>query len=148
MNTYDVVFVRRVIGIGVLPCFGNNAPFLQPHQPVPLALLQSDTLAYLVVFHFSLFVGEAGGDPKRPLHHLPNFGAAAVALPREPLVRSHEQYLGTQLARYTQPVDRQTVKKSGSKLLSLVFVDDEKATPRPRRVFPSNSEALLLQPYP
>ena len=68
-----------------------------------------------------------------------------MVLPTQPLVRSHEQDFGTQLARNAELVDRQAVEIRVGKLLGLVFVDDKETAPGPRGVFFGNGETLLLE---
>jgi len=46
LHPYDIVFVRRIIFIRVLPDFGYNAPAVGTQQPVPFSAFKIDDLPY------------------------------------------------------------------------------------------------------
>ena len=96
LHPHDVLFVRKVVEVGVDPEFGHDTHAVFADEAVALSALEGDEVAFDVIFGGEFFVGGAGGDGDGAFDHGPHFAAAVVVLPAEALTGVDHEYFGAQ----------------------------------------------------
>jgi len=81
LHANDIVFVRRIGRVGMLPDFSYKTPFVHTHKAVTLSFFEVDNRADRQLLQFGLFVGIADHDAGASADYFPNFGSAVVVLP-------------------------------------------------------------------
>jgi len=145
LQPYNVVFIRGVAWIGMLPDLGHHAEALGADEAMTLALVELDDLIYLEVLDRALLIGAADGYTGFAGHEFPDLGAAEVILPGEALAVLHDEDLGAELTGHLREGYLHRGEELVAELAGLAFVDDEEATPRTLKVARGDCEAEAVE---
>ena len=89
LQPHNIIFIRRMPRLGMLPDFSDYAPVVEADQPVALALVELDHVAGLKGLEGALDVVGTGDHADGAFHGPPQLGAPKMVLPGKALVRRH-----------------------------------------------------------
>ena len=96
LHPNNVLFVRKMVEVGVDPEFGHYAHAVFADEAVTLPALEGDKVAFDVVFDGEFLVGGAGGDGHGAFNDGPHLAAAVVVLPTKALTGVDHEDFGAQ----------------------------------------------------
>jgi len=146
LHPNDVLFVRKVVEVGVDPEFGHDAHAVFADEAVALPALESDKVAFSVVFGGEFLVRGAGGNGYRAFDNGPHFAAAVVVLPAEALTGVHHEDFGAQMHALADGDAFDAGEKVVGKGLRAFFRDNEEAAPGAGEVLVDDGESEGLNP--
>ncbi len=86
LQTNNILFVRRIFRIHMLPNFGDNSPWIKTNQPMEFSFIHLDKSSRRKLLHLAFFVCIANFYTNNTCKHFPYFGSAKMILPRQSLV--------------------------------------------------------------
>jgi len=146
LHPYNVLFIRKVVEVGVDPEFGHDAHAVFADEAVALTALEGNEVAFNVVLSGEFFVRGAGGDGDGAFDDGPHLAAAVVVLPTKALAGVDHEDFGAQTNAladgYTFDAGEEVVGKG----LRVFFGNDQEAAPGTGEVLVDDGEAEGLNP--
>ena len=146
LHPHNILFVRKVVEVGVDPEFGHDTHAVFADEAVALPALEGDEVAFDVVFGGEFLVGGAGGDGDGAFDDGPHLPAAVVVLPTKALTGVHHEDFGTQTHALADGDAFDARKEVVRKGLRVFFLDDQEATPGTGEVLVDDGKAEGLNP--
>ena len=146
MHSHDVLFVRKMVEVGVDPEFGHDAHAVFADEAVALPALEGNEVAFDVVFGGEFFVRGAGGDGDRAFDDGPNLAATVMVLPAEALAGVDHEDFGTQSHALADRNPFDAGEEVVGKGLRVFFGNDQEAAPGTGEVLVDDREAERLDP--
>ena len=146
MHSHDVLFVRKMVEVGVDPEFGHDAHAVFADEAVALPALEGDEVAFDVFFSGEFLVGGAGGDGNGAFDDGPHLAATVMVLPAEALAGVDHEDFGAQTHALADGDAFDTGEEVVGKGLRIFFRDDQEAAPGAGEVLVDDGEAEGLNP--
>ena len=146
LHSNDILFVRKVIEVGMDPEFGHDAHGFFADEAVALAALEGDEVSLEVVLGGEFLVCGAGGDGDGAFDDGPHLAAAVMVLPAEALAGVYHEDFGAQSQALANGDAFDAREEVVGKGLRVFFRDDQEAAPGTGEVLVDDGEAEGLNP--
>src|SRR5581483_988789 len=144
LMTVNVLFVGRMMRVGVKPNFSDNAPFVQTDKAMTHTLRNFHRVAFLQNAHFGrMLIGCTQINSRFAADDAPKFAAAVMVLPRETLPRRDEENFWTTFTLLRLWRNLHPRKVGGDEFVSLRIHNSQECAPRPRRIYFGDGEGIV-----